>query len=62
MGRRVMMSVDPDFRDLVKDIKKRKIGLTEREITKEMANELTGRNLFERKKRKEFRNENIFNL
>ncbi len=45
-----MMGVDPAFKSLVKDIKKRKPDLSDREITRELANEITGKRLFKRKK------------
>jgi len=51
------MGVDPTFRDLVKDIKKKK-GLTEKEVTRQLADELTGKRMFVREKKNEIR----FNL
>jgi len=61
MARRVSMSVDPVFRELIREIKKSKPDLSDREITKELANEITGKSLLKKVKKKD-RNEIIFNF
>ncbi len=60
LGRRILMGVDPSFKKLMDD-KKKITGLSARELTKELADELTGKRLFTINKEKK-KNEIRFNL
>lgn len=62
MARRVQMSVDPDFKSFVRSKKKEFPGMSDREITKELANELTGKSLFNQDKKKGGKRNVTFNL
>ncbi len=61
MARRVQMSVDPDFKRFVRSKKKDNPGMSDREITKIISDDLTGRSLFNQKKGKR-KNNVTFNL